>query len=99
VVDEDEVVVVVVVGGDVVVVVVVVGGGPVEMMMVTVLPGGTDAPGPGVDEMTAPVGCWVEACDGPMFTLRPALPNTLPAWVCWKPMTDGTSTLDGPEDT
>ncbi len=55
--------------------VVVVGGGPLETVMSTELPGLTEAPADGLEEITMPAG-WLELA-GRMF------PRLRPSWPSW----------------
>ncbi len=98
VVELEGVVVVVVLVVEVVVVVVVVGGGPVDTTMSTELPGFTDVPAGGLEEITSPAllgdDAWLM-----LPRLRPAWPSTLLAWFCGSPSSEGTRTSAGPDDT
>lgn len=48
------------------------GGGPDETTMFTELPGATEDPGAGVDEMTTPAAYWAEGCGVTVPTFSPA---------------------------
>src|SRR5664279_3138358 len=67
--------------------------------MATELPGVTDAPVSGLDEMTRPAAYWFEAADDTPPTLSPAFPSATPAAGSDRPTSDGTSTSAGPDDT
>jgi hypothetical protein len=88
VVDEDGTVVVVVL-----VVVVVVAGEPLDTTMLTELPGRTDAPGPGLDEVTVPAWYWEDGSGVTPPRVRPSWLRRLLACDWLWPMSEGTVTL------
>lgn len=77
----------------VLVVVVVVGGDPLDTTMLTVLPGRTDAPGPGLDETICPAWYWEDGCAVTPPRVSPSWLRRLLAWGWVWPMTEGTVTL------
>ena len=81
------------------VVVVVGAGGPVDTAMLTVLPGGTVVPVPGFDDTTRPAGYCADETEVTLPRLSPALPRAWPAAAWDRPISDGTITFAGPDET